>query len=131
MSIMDVRFEAKIKGDKFFLGHSCKRGHSGKRYVSTGGCVECLTVGAKPKPPLTSAQAMMYQRYKFEIRLDRSMTQTQVDTLDAYLLECAYRWAVAQKMPLASQHLAYGRIGVMNDTGKSLRELHAVTPYNV
>ena len=35
------RKEAIIKGEKYYKGNPCKKGHSGKRYVSNGGCIEC------------------------------------------------------------------------------------------
>ena len=35
------RVAAQIAGEKFFIGDSCKRGHSGTRYTISGSCVEC------------------------------------------------------------------------------------------
>ena len=32
---------AKERGDKFYTSQSCKHGHNGLRYTSTGQCVEC------------------------------------------------------------------------------------------
>ena len=36
-----ARHLAKERGDKFYTSQSCKHGHNGLRYTSTGQCVEC------------------------------------------------------------------------------------------
>jgi hypothetical protein len=38
-----ARIEARAAGYKIYRGCACKRGHSGIRYTSTGGCIECIT----------------------------------------------------------------------------------------
>lgn len=39
------RSAARALGEQFYVSVSaCKRGHSSKRYVSTGNCVECLLI---------------------------------------------------------------------------------------
>lgn len=36
---------------KKYIGRPCKRGHSGLRFASNGGCVECLQAAKKSLPP--------------------------------------------------------------------------------
>ena len=38
-----ARIEAKAKGEKFFNGNKCSKGHSGLRYVCNNSCAECAT----------------------------------------------------------------------------------------
>ncbi len=50
------RTKALEMGLKFYYSNSvCKRGHSGKRYTSSGGCIECNTV-CMDKPSLTRSR---------------------------------------------------------------------------
>lgn len=37
----NARIEAKNRGDKFFQGSPCSKGHSGLRYVCNNSCAEC------------------------------------------------------------------------------------------
>jgi len=39
-----TRDAALLAGYLFYAGKPCKRGHGGKRYVSTGACVDCYGV---------------------------------------------------------------------------------------
>jgi len=35
--------------ERIYLGSSCKRGHDGRRYKSTGACVECMVMHSVEK----------------------------------------------------------------------------------
>lgn len=45
----NLRDRAKLIGQKFYIGPACIRGHSGRRYVSSGGCVECMRSAYSPR----------------------------------------------------------------------------------
>lgn len=48
-----TRDAAILAGYLYFQGKPCKHGHAGKRYASTGACVDCYAV--KPVVDLASA----------------------------------------------------------------------------
>lgn len=35
------RAAARLLGDRHYIGSRCKRGHSGRRFTSTGACTQC------------------------------------------------------------------------------------------
>jgi len=43
--VAETRKEARARGLQFYLGRACKRGHSGVRYASDGGCIACRHEG--------------------------------------------------------------------------------------
>lgn len=51
-----LRAAAADAGERTFQGAPCKRGHSGLRWVSTGGCVECTRAAADKVRLATSSQ---------------------------------------------------------------------------
>lgn len=40
---------AAAQGDRFYMGAPCAHGHDGRRYTSTGGCVECRKKAANDR----------------------------------------------------------------------------------
>jgi hypothetical protein len=49
-SIFQLRTQAAARGETTInTGKPCKHGHYSPRYVSTGGCIQCLTVTVLPK----------------------------------------------------------------------------------
>ena len=42
-----LKQDAKDRGDRFYYGSSCGRGHSGLRYTSTGACYDCEAINRK------------------------------------------------------------------------------------
>jgi|SRR5690349_10328282 len=60
------RKEAKVQGLKhYFTGVACKRGHVNERYVSTGNCVDCLSIvkiGRIPVRKLKKADTIFITR---------------------------------------------------------------------
>jgi hypothetical protein len=43
------RKEARRRGLKVYQGSPCLRGHSGLRYTSTGGCIQCISEGIRKR----------------------------------------------------------------------------------
>lgn len=85
--ITDLKVGARNAGERFFnTGVPCSRGHVGRRYASTGACVECLT--GKTDKPLTHVQHAIMRRWQFHTVVDLKLPVESEVALEAYLLRC-------------------------------------------
>jgi hypothetical protein len=91
-SMTDLKQEAAARGDlTFSTGKPCKRGHTVQRYTSTGACLECLN--PKIDKPLSVGQALMVQKYRFEVLVPVELTAERIAQLDTYLYRCGLAFA--------------------------------------
>lgn len=95
MSISQLKFAARESGEKFFdCPIPCRRGHVGKRYASTGGCVACVT--HRSLKPLTETQLAVARRYVFSTAVPLGMADHDVDMLETYLTRCMEHYCKAK-----------------------------------
>ena len=40
--MLPAKRDAIARGERYYRGSPCQRGHMGERYVSTGACVDCV-----------------------------------------------------------------------------------------
>lgn len=87
---VNLKLAAREAGQRFYTtGTPCKRNHIGKRYASTGQCVECMT--GKSDKPLGEYQALGgMQHYKpTRLLLKADVTPEDLVELDMYLVRSA------------------------------------------
>ena len=72
--LQDIRETARKNGEKMFiLSTPCRHGHYSERFVSTGGCCECIKLAVKPK---TDEQRLAHNEYYKELRANRGEDHT-------------------------------------------------------
>lgn len=116
--LTDLKHAARVAGERFFTtGEPCSRGHIGRRYASTGGCVECLT--GKTDSPLTRVQHAIMRRWVFRTVVDLQLPESAEVALEAYLLRCmeAFHSARGLRFPFDMQKVQW-----MERTGRPLAE---------
>lgn len=80
-----TRNEAHSQGKKFyFTGHPCKNGHLAARYVSTGGCTDCL-LRYKPRINSFSHDLVPYSDVFWR---SKRLSEEQLKQLKTYVQQC-------------------------------------------
>lgn len=97
-----ARKEAWEKGlTRYFTGQPCRaRGHVAERYVSTSGCVECLTMykGKFSRTGLT--KELTAWRPADAIHIPVGLTPRQIEHLRLCMQSWVVNWAEAAGVPL-------------------------------
>lgn len=76
---------------RFYTGVPCKRGHTAERYVSTGGCIMCLSQGFKFRRNAFSHELAAYMPQR--LWAPRSYSADELQALEVYLQRCIYEHA--------------------------------------
>lgn len=116
--LTDLKHAAREAGERFFTTREpCNRGHVGRRYASTGGCVECLT--GKTEKPLTNVQTHIMRKWVFPTIVDINLPESAEVALEAYLLRCmdAFHTARGLVFPFNMQ-----KVDFMEKTGLPLAD---------
>lgn len=71
---------------RFYTGQPCRKGHIAERYVSTGGCIACLSNGFKYRQNAFSHDLQPFISQRLWVR--RGLTAEEVPALEKYLQRC-------------------------------------------
>ncbi len=98
-SAITARLTAKAEGKPTYKGTSCKRGHSGHRYTSSGNCVECYALALRHRDPLVERRVnaawfannreyrRLYNRAQRELKRDLEMKRLQSESREREALK--------------------------------------------
>lgn len=96
-SAITARITAKAEGEPTYKGTSCKRGHSGWRYTTSGNCVECAAL--RNRDPLVARRVnaawftnnreyrRLYNRAQRELKRDLEMKRLQAESMEREALK--------------------------------------------
>lgn len=89
LNARNLRSAAAARGDTMYVTNEpCKRGHTSPRYVSTGGCLECLTFQpAKLITKLAVTQQVISMQWVTRVGLNGD-----INALKCYLTECFIKY---------------------------------------
>lgn len=119
-SQMDLRTAARERGEKYYsTNEPCRRGHVATRYVSNGGCLQCLT-GKAPKD-LTRVQAVIMRRWIFHTVIATQLGPEVEAALEAYLTRCMDAFHTARGAVFPVNYLSE-KIAFVERTGRRIGE---------
>jgi hypothetical protein len=121
MNNTDLKLQARDNGERFYnTGAPCKRGHTSKRYASTGQCVECQSGHSDRQLDKNQGMAGMHYHKPVRLLLGVELAQDVADALDDYMVVCAKTYL--QHKGINTEALD-ARLSQARATGKPIRDV--------
>jgi hypothetical protein len=124
----ELRLAAAAMGEKTYTtGKTCKHGHMARRYVSTGGCVECVN----GLPTLARITADMQPWIPLPLQVPIGLPVAALDDLNDYLYSCVRAWMEGMGMMTMERAAALTRLQNARVNQRLLRDAGNAVPVPV